>query len=67
VWQIFRGSILIFTAILAVLYHRQRLLASHWTGVCVTIIDIIIVGLSAMSLRASAAHPSECRSPRWAS
>jgi hypothetical protein len=56
VWQIFRESILIFTAILAVLCRRQTLLAFHWTGVCVT-----ILGLSAILDEASGDVSSSVR------
>jgi hypothetical protein len=48
VWQMFRGSILLFTALFALCYRHQRLRAVDWAGVIVTIVGITVVGLSAI-------------------
>lgn len=48
VWQMFRGSILLFTALFALCYRHQRLRAIDWIGVIVTVLGITIVGLSAI-------------------
>jgi hypothetical protein len=61
VWQIFRGSILLFTALFAICYRRQRLRAIDWTGVLVTIIGITIVGLSAVLNQSSGDDSSAIR------
>jgi hypothetical protein len=63
VWQMFRGSILLFTAILAILYRGQRLRAVEWVGVGVTIAGITVVGLSAILGRGDDAGDSIANSP----
>lgn len=48
VWQMFRGSILLFTALFAIFYRHKKLKAVDWTGVVVTIVGITIVGISSI-------------------
>jgi drug/metabolite transporter (DMT)-like permease len=48
IWQMFRGSILLFTALLACFYRHQKLRFVDWLGVIVTILGITIVGLSSV-------------------
>ncbi len=48
VWQMFRGSILLFTAIFAITYRKKKLKFIDWIGVLVTIVGITIVGLSSI-------------------
>jgi len=48
VWQMTRGSILLFTALFAIFYRKKKLRAADWIGVCTTILGICIVGLSAV-------------------
>lgn len=48
VWQMFRGSILIFTAIFAITYRKQKLICVDWIGVVTTVVGITIVGTSAI-------------------
>jgi drug/metabolite transporter (DMT)-like permease len=48
VWQMFSRSIIIFLAMLPVLYRHQKLRTDHWTGVSVTLLGIVIAqGLQA--------------------
>ena len=46
IWQMLRGSILIFTALLSKFYRKKSLTITQWIGVIVIIIGITIVGLS---------------------
>lgn len=48
IWQMLRGSMLIFTAIFAITYRKQKLTLVDWLGVGVTVAGIIIVGVSAL-------------------
>ena len=48
VWQMTRGSILLFTALFAIFYRHKKLKAADWIGVITTIVGICIVGLSAV-------------------
>jgi drug/metabolite transporter (DMT)-like permease len=61
VWQIFRGSILLFTALFAICYRHRRLRPVDWAGVVVTIIGITIVGISAVVNRGSGDDKSAIR------
>lgn len=44
VWQMLRGSVIIFTAILKVVYRKKRLLSSEIVGVAVVVVAIAVVG-----------------------
>ena len=44
VWQMLRGSVIIFTAILKVVYRKKRLLSSEIVGVAIVVVAIAIVG-----------------------
>lgn len=48
IWQMMRGTILFFTAILAIFYRHRKLSWVDWTGVITTIVGITIVGLSSI-------------------
>jgi drug/metabolite transporter (DMT)-like permease len=63
VWQMTRGSILLFTALFSIFYRHKKLYAVDWIGVATTIIGICFVGLSAVlgkseNDRSSVAHVS---------
>ena len=63
VWQMTRGSILLFTALFAIFYRHKKLYAVDWIGVITTIVGICLVGLSAIlgkseSDESSASHVS---------
>jgi drug/metabolite transporter (DMT)-like permease len=58
VWQIMRGSILLFTALLSVFYRHKRLKIVDWLGVIVTVIGIVIVGVSSILSERNSAGPS---------
>jgi drug/metabolite transporter (DMT)-like permease len=46
VWQMLRGSIIIFSGILSVLFLKRRLLPYRWLGMTVTVIGLGVVGIS---------------------
>jgi hypothetical protein len=48
VWQMLRGSILIFTAIIEIVYRHRRLICVDWIGIATTVTGLVIVGVSAM-------------------
>lgn len=48
VWQITRGSIMLFTALFAFFYRRQKFYAHNWIGVFVSFFGVCIVGLSSI-------------------
>ena len=48
VWQMFRGSILLFTALFAICYRKKKLKCQDWLGVLVTMVGITVVGLSSI-------------------
>ena len=53
VWQILRGSLLIFTAIFSVTILNQRISKRQWLGIVICVIAIIIVGLADASNKIS--------------
>ncbi|XP_014673562.1 PREDICTED: solute carrier family 35 member F6-like isoform X2 [Priapulus caudatus] len=48
VWQMLRGSIVIFTSILSVVFLKRRLRWVHWVGVAFTTIGLALVGISSV-------------------
>jgi len=48
VWQMMRGAIIVFSAILAVIFLKRKLRAFHWIGVAVTVIGLCLVGFAAV-------------------
>jgi drug/metabolite transporter (DMT)-like permease len=48
IWQMLRGVILLFTALLGMVYRHKRLQAFEWIGIIVTLVGGFIVGLSAV-------------------
>lgn len=45
-FQMLRGAVIIFTALLSVAFLRLRLRAFHWIGICAVIVGLGLVGLS---------------------
>lgn len=62
VWQMMRGAVIIFSAIMAVTFLRRRLQAYHWIGVLLTMIGLFLIGTAAVlaeaktSPKADASH-----------
>lgn len=48
IWQMMRGSILLFTALFSIFYRHKRLGLVDWLGVITTIVGITIVGISSI-------------------
>lgn len=48
VWQMMRGSIIVFSAILSVAFLRRMLHIYHWVGVFFTVIGIFVIGCAAV-------------------
>lgn len=48
VTQMLRSSVVIFTAILALLFLNKRLYLHHWTSMAAIILGIVLVGLQSM-------------------
>jgi len=58
IWQMLRGSIVIFTAILQVTYRKRRLYSSGWTGVATVAIALVIVGCACIKTPPAGVTPS---------
>ncbi|KAH3767125.1 solute carrier family 35 member F6 [Pelomyxa schiedti] len=48
VWQMLRGSIIIFTGILSKFFLKRKLLPYRWFAMCVTIVGLVLVGVSGL-------------------
>jgi len=48
VWQMLRGSIIIFTGILSRIFLKRVLLPYRWVAMCVTIAGLVLVGVSGL-------------------
>lgn len=45
-FQMLRGAVIVFTGLLSVAFLGRRLVASQWTGILVTILGLVVVGLA---------------------
>eukprot|EP00770_Monocercomonoides_exilis_P003083 MONOS_3062.1-p1 / transcript=MONOS_3062.1 / gene=MONOS_3062 / organism=Monocercomonoides_exilis_PA203 / gene_product=integral membrane protein, putative / transcript_product=integral membrane protein, putative / location=Mono_scaffold00068:88169-89492(-) / protein_length=343 / sequence_SO=supercontig / SO=protein_coding / is_pseudo=false len=48
IWQMLRGSIIIFTAILTIFYRKRKLYPQQWLGMCLVFTALIILGATAL-------------------
>jgi len=48
VWQMLRGSMVIFSAVFSKVFLKRELHASHWTGVCIVAFSLAVVALAAL-------------------
>lgn len=48
VWQMLRGSIIIFTGVLSKIFLKRKLWPIHWIGMMVTMFGLVLVGLSSV-------------------
>jgi drug/metabolite transporter (DMT)-like permease len=48
VWQMLRGSILVFVALLSVFVRHKKLYCVDWIGIAATLVGMVVVGVSAM-------------------
>ena len=49
VWQMLRGSIILFTGVLSVVFLKRKLERFKWVGMAITIVGITIVGVSSVN------------------
>ncbi|XP_058964706.2 solute carrier family 35 member F6 isoform X1 [Pocillopora verrucosa] len=57
VWQMLRGSIIIFTGLLSKIFLKRKLWPIHWIGMIVTVVGLVLVGLSSVLRDKEASHP----------
>jgi len=48
VWQMLRGSVIIFSGILSVIFLKRKLGVQHWLGMFVTFCGLVLVGTSSL-------------------
>jgi len=46
IWQMLRGSIIVFTGIFSRIFLKRKLNASHWLGMFIAMVGLLLVGLS---------------------
>lgn len=56
IWQMLRGSLIIFTGLLSKIFLKKNLKGLQWLGMSVTVIGLILVGLSGVLKNSS--HPN---------
>ena len=61
IFQMLRGSVIIFTAALSVLFLKRRLVASHYLGIFLVIVGTVCVGLQSKVCPAAAG--ASCSAP----
>ncbi|KAL6069940.1 Solute carrier family 35 member F6 [Balamuthia mandrillaris] len=48
VWQMLRGSIIVFTGILSVIFLKRKLSAYHWLGMAIVVLGLALVGTASI-------------------
>mmetsp|Transcript_63213 Transcript_63213/g.150755 ORF Transcript_63213/g.150755 Transcript_63213/m.150755 type:complete len:410 (+) Transcript_63213:102-1331(+) len=46
VWQMLRGSALVFTAIFSIIFLHRRMRAYQWFGICFCVVGVVCVGMA---------------------
>eukprot|EP01155_Anaeramoeba_flamelloides_P030161 Anaeramoba_flamelloidesa86208_352.p1 GENE.a86208_352~~a86208_352.p1 ORF type:complete len:386 (-),score=60.24 a86208_352:240-1397(-) len=46
IWQMLRGSMVVFSAIFSVVFLKRKLYGFHWVGVCVVVCALVLVGVA---------------------
>ncbi|KAK3092644.1 hypothetical protein FSP39_005347 [Pinctada imbricata] len=59
VWQMLRGSIIIFTGILSKIFLKRKLKWMHWSGMLVTMLGLVLVGCSSVFKAKHSSHSSK--------
>jgi len=61
VWQMMRGSIIIFSTLFSVLFLERQLKMYHWLGVAITTVGLTLVGVAAVLEDSSASRQSDMK------
>ncbi|XP_071484700.1 solute carrier family 35 member F6-like [Diadema antillarum] len=59
VWQMLRGSIIIFTGILSKIFLKRQLKWYHWSGMVVTVFGLVLVGMSTIFAEENSAQAGQ--------
>ncbi|CAH1793269.1 unnamed protein product [Owenia fusiformis] len=59
VWQMLRGSIIIFAGLLSKIFLKRKLRCMHWSGIFIVIIGLALVGISSILKDENAAADSK--------
>ncbi len=63
VWQMLRGSMIVFSALLSILFLGRRMLPFHWLGICLCVCGITCVGAASVLGDADAAAKARAADP----
>jgi len=66
IWQMLRGSMIIFSAILAIVWHKRRLYAFNWLGIFNAITALLVVGVASINLKTPPGRVEESVDQRYA-
>lgn len=55
-FQMFRGAVIIFVALLSVAFLQRRLVAREWAGICIIVLGLAMVGAADMLYNHDATH-----------
>jgi drug/metabolite transporter (DMT)-like permease len=58
VWQMLRGSLIVFSAILSVIFLKRKLVLLHWIGIALVVVGLGTVGTSSLLNSAGSADSS---------
>ncbi|KAK6183553.1 hypothetical protein SNE40_011011 [Patella caerulea] len=59
VWQMLRGSIIIFAGILSKVFLKRKLVLKHWAGMLTVMVGLVLVGCSSVFKSSSNNHGSK--------
>jgi drug/metabolite transporter (DMT)-like permease len=48
IFQMLRGSMVIFSAVFSIVFLKKRIIPAEWFGICLVIVALVIIGLSAV-------------------
>eukprot|EP00794_Sanderia_malayensis_P020372 gene20372-22381_t len=48
IWQMLRGSIIVFTGIFSKIFLKRKMMWSHWCGMSLAMVGLVLVGLSSI-------------------
>jgi drug/metabolite transporter (DMT)-like permease len=53
IFQMLRGSMVIFSAIFSIIFLKKRIIPAEWFGICLVIVALVIIGLAAVWMPSS--------------